>query len=268
MEVYCYHCVAYVDSKRCAGCNYRYRDKCLFREAKIAKIKAENAFGSKKRKQSARKTFANQQKSLRHRKSINDIAIKASDAKPIISKVSVLVRSHANVCRSKGHNIENVVITINILSAQGIVNQVNVSGMHCLTCGLFYISNSDFELVRRKGIILCRVVEDIKDLTKSTNGRLQTESLLHQYGYNVNAKSGITSIQRQKILSLIIDEKIMSKYEIISHITWLISMRKNANNMKDAIQKWNEDLTFVRNYDSGGNAYEATSIHRIVYNKI
>lgn len=48
--------------------------------------------------------------------------------------------------------------------------------------------------------------------------RLAKESLLIQYGYNVSQTEGLTDLRRHKILAVIIDNKIMSKGEIISYL--------------------------------------------------
>ena len=68
--------------------------------------------------------------------------------------------------------------------------------------------------------------------------KLANESLLMQYGYNVSEMEGLSSIQRHNILSVIIDNNILSKSEIISYIDFFISQRRTMENMKTAILKW------------------------------
>ena len=69
-----------------------------------------------------------------------------------------------------------------------------------------------------------------------------------QYGYNVSKVEGLSNESRQKILAIIIDNKILSKTEIISYLDFFINQRLSLNNMKDAVAKWKEDRKFVENY--------------------
>ena len=62
---------------------------------------------------------------------------------------------------------------------------------------------------------------------------------------------GLTATARQKILAVIIDNKIMSKSEIISYIDFFISQRSSNSRMDVAISKWEADRDFVENYKIG-----------------
>lgn len=102
-------------------------------------------------------------------------------------------------------------------------------------------------------MVLCRVTDE-KNYMKSgyINGmKLAQESLLMQYGYNVSQTEGFTTTGRQKILAVIIDNKIMSKSEIISYIDFFISQRSSNSRMEVAISKWEADREFVENYKIG-----------------
>ena len=87
---------------------------------------------------------------------------------------------------------------------------------------------STYQELKRKGIILCRVT-DSKTYAKGgfMNGsKLAQESILMQYGYNVSQTVGLSARQRQKILAVMIDNKVLSKSEIISI---LISLSGNMD---------------------------------------
>ena len=81
--------------------------------------------------------------------------------------------------------------------------------------------------------------------------KLAQQSLLMQYGYNVSQTEGLTATGRQKILAVIIDNKIMAKSEIISYLDFFISQRSSMSNMEIAISKWETDREFVENYRIG-----------------
>ena len=77
-----------------------------------------------------------------------------------------------------------------------------------------------------------------------------TESLLHQIGYNVGSQENLTSGQRQNLLKLAIDNNLYSISGLLSFLDWLIARNKKVSNrdMSQAIEKWTEDRAFVANY--------------------
>lgn len=125
--------------------------------------------------------------------------------------------------------------------------------------------DSTYQNLKKKGMVLCRVTDE-KNYMKSgyINGmKLAQESLLMQYGYNVSQTEGLTTTDRQKILAVIIDNKIMSKSEIISYIDFFISQRSSNSRMEVAISKWEADREFVDNYKIGQyTQYGVNAIYR------
>ena len=81
--------------------------------------------------------------------------------------------------------------------------------------------------------------------------RLASESILMQYGYNVNKEENLTSTMRQKILATLIDKRIMRKSEIISYLDFFISQRESQSRYQSAIAKWEMDREFVEDYKMG-----------------
>jgi exoribonuclease II len=77
---------------------------------------------------------------------------------------------------------------------------------------------------------------------------LSKESPLMMCGYTVRESDGLTSKERQLILANIIDRKILSKPRVIDYLQFFVSWRDGNPNMRNACDKWREDLTFVRNY--------------------
>ena len=95
---------------------------------------------------------------------------------------------------------------------------------------------------------------------------MNQESILHAYGYNVNSSKEITENQRRKILEFIIEKNILSKHKIISYITYFINMHKSKSNKsyESAINKWESDILYLNNTESGKN-YIVNSIKTIKY---
>ena len=80
---------------------------------------------------------------------------------------------------------------------------------------------------------------------------LAEESVLMQYGYNVNAAEDLSAERRQKILAVLMDNEIVPKSQIISLLDFFISQRQNRKYMEAAIDKWSEDREFVEDYNPG-----------------
>ena len=77
---------------------------------------------------------------------------------------------------------------------------------------------------------------------------IKDESVLMQNGYNVQAKVGLTDIQRQTILANIMDEKILSASQIISYLQFFKAQKRNLPSYKMAVDKWDADLQFTKLY--------------------
>ena len=94
------------------------------------------------------------------------------------------------------------------------------------------------------GMVLCRICDEKSYLKNSCiNGmRLAQESILMQFGYTVSQEEGLSASRRQKILAVMIDNKVLSKSEIISYY---------QSKFELALSKWEMDREFVRGYRAG-----------------
>ena len=177
---------------------------------------------------------------------------KSEQLLPEIGLSDFVVRTNVFKCMHNKHIINNVDAMINI-DEDGKKKQIKISAGYCSQCKVYFILDSTYQRLKGKGMILCRVTDE-KHYMKSgyINGmKLAQESLLMQYGYNVSKTEGLSSTSRQKILAVIIDNKIMAKSEIISYLDFFISQRSSLSNMEIAISKWESDREFVENYKIG-----------------
>lgn len=224
-------CPYYYNGERCSYekmlipiCNLK-SDKCAFHNELVKRLKQQSGKKSQKQKKVISR----------------EIGLK-----------DFVVRTNVFLCMHYKHNIDNVVALINI-DNDGKRQQVKVSAGYCSQCNVYFILDSTYENLKSKGIILCRVTDE-KSYMKSgyMNGmQLARESLLMQYGYNVSQTEGLTATRRQKILAVIIDNKVMSKSEIISYLDFFINQRSSMSRMEVAISKWEADREFVEYYKIG-----------------
>lgn len=111
---------------------------------------------------------------------------------------------------------------------------------------------SDYLLI--KDHIMCQVIDKTDEyLTSSKNSYngWNQQSKINQYGYNVNSQRNLSSQQRQTILASLIEANIVDRMDIINHIEWTIQNHEKRPTHKQAVQKWKEDVEFVKNYKNG-----------------
>lgn len=60
------------------------------------------------------------------------------------------------------------------------------------------------------------------------------------------AKSDYSAIQRQKLLAIVVNEGVVDRDEILSHLQYLVNRSERRANMKMACVKWREDNLFLQ----------------------
>ena len=92
---------------------------------------------------------------------------------------------------------------------------ISMTVCHCKDCNLYYIRDVVFDLCREKyGTLLGKFIREPNgmNLGQTSNCReLAPESLLHINGYNVNQTVNLSPDERRKILTYVIESRIMDK---------------------------------------------------------
>lgn len=230
-------------------------------EARQAKVLVDMA----KQEQHAKMMEAKKEKQKKARKEREVKEREELGKLPQIKVRDFVVRRNVFKCMHASHKLENIVAAINIIDRNNEERQIRVNAGYCSNCKIFFIMESTYENLKNKGIPICRV-SDEKTYMKnhSVNGmRLAQESILMQYGYNVNQQDGLSSSRRQKILAVLIDKKILRKSEIVSYLDFFISQRQTQSKYQVAISKWEADREFVENYRIGEyHLYGVNAIYR------
>lgn len=177
-----------------------------------------------------------------------------------------LIKRSVFRCYYKDHELEDITANVKILNWNGKLETMKVSAGYCADCSVYFIFDETYKEIQRRGTPVCRVYDwktIESDNATEGNMRLASESILRQYGYNVNANEGLSSEKRQHILQLIVDNNILTKSEIISYLDFFINQRKNNKAMKTAVEKWQSDKQFIQSYrmDSFEN-YQIRSIKK------
>lgn len=183
----------------------------------------------------------------------------------LINIKDFVVRTTVFKCMHKHHTIENIDAVVDIHEDDGKKHSVKITAGYCAQCNIYFIMDSVYQNLKRQGIILCRITDEKTYLKGGfMNGaKLAQESILMQYGYNVSQMEGLSATRRQKILAVIIDNKVLSKNEIISYLDFFIRQHGRRSNMELAVAKWEDDRDFVEHYRIGEyTQYGVNAIHR------
>jgi hypothetical protein len=183
---------------------------------------------------------------------INQKLFKCKIKEVPINSNDFLVRTNLFRCYYKEHLVEEIIGVVKIVTPKGDIREERVSCAYCPNCYCFYILNSQYDNLRKIGIILCQLIdkEDYYKFGKLNEFNVAKESLLMQNRYNVKANNGMTDIQLKIILKNIIDNKILSAHRISSYLDMFISQKKSMPQYSEAIQKWESDKRFVLEYKS------------------
>lgn len=240
-------------------CSYYNKQQCFYEKRVSFECSLQNTdcilhnkFISRLKQQSEENLQKQKKVNSQAKADVKRVTTKNEPVSREIGLKDFVVRTSVFKCMHNKHNIDNVVALINI-DNDGKRQQVRVSAGYCSQCKVYFILDSTYRNLKSKGIILCRVTDE-KSYMKSgyMNGmQLARESLLMQYGYNVSQTEGLTTTRRQKILAVIIDNKVMSKSEIISYLDFFINQRSSMSRMEVAISKWEADREFVEYYKIG-----------------
>ena len=156
----------------------------------------------------------------------------------------------------------DVIATVKVLNSVGVLKEVSVPAAYCKTCNKYYILETEYQKLKKYGHIVCKVVENTywtKDL-KDNPFNLNEESVLHLLGYNVNAQANLSQSQRWGLLETMVDEKVLTRMEICSHLDYLINQSKNRKNFDLAISKWKSDRAYISKYVAGSRKVEIGKI--------
>ncbi len=161
-----------------------------------------------------------------------------------------IIRGNMFRCRHESHEIQDITALLDVSDKNGKIMTIKIPAGYCPNCKIFFMLESTYKRVKEKGTLLCKISDEKKYIQgkDKKQGGFATESLLMQYGYSVSEVKGLSQEKRHRILKFIIDNKILSKGEIISYLEFFINQRRTMENMKYAIAKWEEDKKFVEQY--------------------
>lgn len=128
-------------------------------------------------------------------------------------------------------------------------NEIELNVEYCSDCKKYLLEYNLFERYRNRYGILIGNFRMTNHGVFSGEYDLALESPLKLSGYSVSQKDGFSSITRQRILARIIHNNIMSKGEVIKYLSYFIRMQGSKYGNEIALEKWEDDLRFVQDYN-------------------
>lgn len=173
----------------------------------------------------------------------------------MLPKANFFVRSSVCSCAKKKHNIIDFRAEVDVICPNGNIIKKSFLASYCEDCKLYFMYDNEYKRIRKSGVPLCSIFEYSKYIKTKNNGRieLKPESLLHSFGYNVGASENLSTKQRNKILSFVIKNGVMSKHEILYLLNYLVDFRKNDKRQAKAIAKWKTDINYLQNTNIEAN---------------
>ena len=166
-----------------------------------------------------------------------------------LSFCDVIVLNNTLKCDSK-HKTHDINIIIPILGKIGNITSVNVLASYCEDCKRYTITKESFNEIN--SVILCEMIDKIGITTENDNDEMmelaQHESILYRYGYNVKSKNSLTSKQRHIIIASLVEAGVLTRSQIVDHLTMLINRGEKIESWKDATEKWKQDRYFTLKY--------------------
>lgn len=165
---------------------------------------------------------------------------------------NIVVRRNIFKCMHNKHSIEDVDAVVRIMNRNAEIEETVVSAGYCKECDIFFMMESTYQQLRKRGAVVFRAVDEKNYLNRNyMNGKiLAQESVLMQFGYSVSQSEGLSETRRHKILSVLVDNHILTKSEIISYLDFFINQRRNEK-FAMAVAKWTIDRNYIRNYKIG-----------------
>lgn len=177
-----------------------------------------------------------------------------------------IIKGNVFKCKDKLHNIKDIIAEFDIINNDGEIVACKVPAGYCENCNVYFILESIYFELRQRGIILCKIVDEKSYYKKLTTGErnMASQSILMEYGYHVSQRKELSAENRRLILSVLLDNNIISKSEIISYLNLFISQKKSMYNMQTAVSRWKEDKLFVEKYqdDDKCKMYRVESLRR------
>lgn len=182
----------------------------------------------------------------------------------VIAHTDIIVVAKSMICHNNQHAVTPYRGIVKLLLKDGKEVDYEVYVGYCRECNYFFMFKSDYFKMKEVGTPLCAVyqAESLNNEKQLTKFRYKSQSVLNAMGYTVNANLDLEEEEREKILVRAIKQKLFSINDLISFLNWLIQTRKTQPKYESAVQKWTNDMEFIKEYNK--QERESIDINQII----
>ncbi len=154
--------------------------------------------------------------------------------------VYVYERLYNRCVKNHSEKIKSYTALVPTVSDERKKYPINI--FYCSNCQRYFVDSEAIEKFVKRRIFL-----RLKFNTEYTGGELRAFSELTLFGYTVK-EGAMSDGERQGLLKYIIESRLMKKHEIIKQLQWNIDYIGKGPNKESAVEKWRDDIRFVRGY--------------------
>lgn len=146
-------------------------------------------------------------------------------------------------CYNNGHPVISARYIATITQS---AKKVSLPVHYCDYCKKYFIGAKTLSVFEKRFGKLIIEKKDISEM-QIKFGCFNAESKLHSLGYNV-IRGNMTAEEREQLLIYLLENKLITYFELCSTIEQNISIFKNSPRHKYAVEKWQLDLKIIGNY--------------------
>lgn len=167
-------------------------------------------------------------------------------AKKDVKYKELIVHGGTGKCpESQVHKNVPFTASVPVFNKKDEVAPVEVKSNYCSQCKAWFITDSEYSSLIKKGLVCCRNAA-YGDYSLHKENYLNPESEIFQYGYNVNQREGLTISERRRILFMVIKVGIWTKQRVIRFLKWRMRFYNKENDMSLALSKYEMDCDYVK----------------------
>ena len=155
------------------------------------------------------------------------------------------IYKNTTACHTRKHDITSATA---IITGKNYA-EIKLNVEYCEQCNRFYMSYATYEHYRDiYGILLGNL--RMYSTMDSGGAFLASEYPLKLCCYSVSQTDGLSDLERQYIISQVIEKNILKKQEVIRYLEYFINMNGKKRGNEIAVSKWKADLAFTLAYKS------------------
>lgn len=150
----------------------------------------------------------------------------------------------------KGHikciREQHPIVCVNAILQTATNQPISLNVNYCTLCKQFYLSYEEYNHYLTQYKTILTKISFIANSSTKTLSVLADESPLKLCGYTVSQDKELSQSERENLLASLINHKIISKADVIQYLNWFIQMNGHRSGNSLAKEKWESDLSFVR----------------------